>query len=510
MPKFTIYDAPATYSIPEFLMKTLKVLGYFRKKTAARDVTKDEIAYDARMTNVLHAFDVSERSDMLKLGTLFGPDSRLSFKDFKSEDGEDTIPTYGCIQPLLLAYHWYTIPANKANPDQSKLWENHHRIMNVRGQPGNVTGAATGTTKHEPRIHVVDLPPCPSQPSDWFAWRYEIEIAMDASGGGKFLTDLTYDTMYPDGSRKVKAMLVKAVAMSDGYELSRFILPDDVHEQNSGFHIWQSMLETFQNGPTLEHHLEVVNAKITNLKCGEGLGAYIKFVKDLLAYKQQYTALRKTANEKEAPFAGAYIDINWVHKFKEKSKRSSTVNNALNDCTTEEVDTFRKTIMAVMVKMRERHVVTSKTPVNHDKQSKQKQNPAKAAIGKEGDRKAPHTGTPSREALDTHIRNRLYKDLKACDNDAAKAVIKGMIDKLPPAKKFNKDANSRKRGRNRGSGSKGSYEDSGLNDDNSTEGKGNRRKATKRGRVGKPAHEESEDGGTYPNEAYGCMFHDSS
>ena len=512
MRKITIYNAPDTYSIPAFLLKTLKVLGYFRKKSA-KDPTQAEINNDERMTNILHTFEISEKTDMVKLGCIFAPDMRLIFKDLNDENGKEGIATYGCIHPLHLVFHWYTaLPANKANPDITNLSEYHNQIMD--GRPSrNITDATVSTTnsttKYEPKIHVVDLPPCPSQPSDWFAWRYEIEIAMDASGGGKYLTDLDYDTKYPEGSRKVKAMLVKAVAMSDGYELSRFILPDDVHEQNSGYHIWQSMLETFQNGPTLEHHLEVVNAKITNLKCGEGLGPYIKFVKDLLAYKQQYTALRKTANEKNAPFAGAYIDINWVHKFKEKSKRSSTVNNALNDCTTEEVDTFRKTIMAVMVKMRERHIVTNKTQVNHDKQPKQKQYPAKAAIGKEGDRKAPHTGTPSRETLDSHLRNRLYKDLKACDDDAAKAVIKGMIDKLSSAKKFNKDANSRKRSRGRGNGGKGNYEDSGANDDDPAEGIGKRRKATKSARKGKPDHDESDDG-TYPNEQYAAMFHDSS
>jgi hypothetical protein len=88
MRKITIYNAPDTYSIPAFLLKTLKVLGYFRKKSA-KDPTQAEINNDERMTNILHTFEISEKTDMVKLGCIFAPDMRLIFKDLNDENGKE-------------------------------------------------------------------------------------------------------------------------------------------------------------------------------------------------------------------------------------------------------------------------------------------------------------------------------------------------------------------------------------------------------------------------------------
>lgn len=413
----------SSYHIPESIKLCLELFGFFSDATDY-DITRDEICED-----VLAAMGIESITDVHSLGGFFNADvvsyNRLS----------EAKMTYRHIHPLYCIFKYFT-----KNPDEA--------VGEDTFEPPSIAELTKSDLTHEPRVSIVDLPPMPKDIADWFKWRYEVEVTIEASGAGRILRDANYAKLHPEASLKVKAMIIKGVAKSNGYLDAQFILPDDITTHDCGYEIWQHILKIFETGPMIGYHLEQAQTRLQNLECSDtGITGYTQFIKAFLSLKTQYDYLYKTAQAKSKKIAAQYAKIDWNNKFQERIRRSECGVH-LNGIAHEEMETLEDTLLALLVRIQEReHARGDKK--KHENRSSLK----KTAAEREKVKADQNTqqSAPATKLTNNDLLKGLWSKHNSTQDLDEKAILKATIDQIrkPKSKNTSGTGNANKHKRRR-------------------------------------------------------------
>ena len=322
-------------------LQCLKALGLFKKATHASD-SPERTALD-----IMYTLNVQLDKDILAFNTV------LTVSQVQPASSSTKI-NYACIWPLTCVYRYYA-----QNLEWVKdLGDNSSKDSSMVELPmeelpsyTDLVLAGVGTIHTEtPRVKFLDLPPLPKDPADWFLWRFKTAAMIEGAGGGSIISNPIHAKSYPEASRVVKAMLVKAVAETDGYLNAQFILPEDLANANCGYSTWQSILDLFEQGPIIGHHLDQVTTEIETCVCGEGLANWLEFTKLFLSLKARFNSLRLIAEEKEFIESTQYPEPDWNSKYKNRIEASSNGTH-LSVIDASKKRTLQDTIMYLYAKI---------------------------------------------------------------------------------------------------------------------------------------------------------------
>ena len=435
----SIKVADPGYKCPLFMEKLLNGFGILDHE---KPTTTDKI-----VSAILSSLDIRNTRDVLRLGVLFV--SKVEFpKEMRGK--------FGYMYPLLCIHSFYVnafalaaakSAADGQEPDDMSTVSASIEIPTINQllAAGAAKQAASKVKDEpEPRITMTELPGFPSNMEDWFPWQYQAECALMGAGAGRILTDAAYARQCPNASLKVKAMLLQAIAATNGYSLAQFVLPDDITQINCGHAIWHHILNIYQNGPIIAYHLEQSQKSIMDMECGDDLASYSTFVKKFLANKTQYTYLHKTATAKKVAVVSQYPQIDWNHRFKDIIRKSNMVQSILNACSSEETSTLTKTLTTVLFKLKDRSKSIKRKGRGAD-DDRQAKNPrlGAGADGKGNEANDNHSKTITQGQANHQYRAMLFKQLKEA-NASEKPIIQKLIDGLPKSKNGAKKRKAKK------------------------------------------------------------------
>lgn len=407
-----IYIAPSGYSIPDRIVAILKELGIVKGRSR-----KDTSTEYTQIKDILHHVGVTEFRHIGSLPSILDHTTMLAYgkqeahpEDDEGEDqpGEYLNLTY--VGPLSILYNWWTKNSLTTDtPSYDELMD--YTIATTHHQ------SKTG----EPRIYIVELPPLPHDHADWFSWRHSTEIQLAAAGGYRVISDKRYAKEHPQASLKVKAMLMAAVAASNGYEIAQFIIPEKATERDCGYAIWQAILVLFETGPIIDYHIKAARARSININCGETLKEYMKFSKDFMALRNQYTTLLKTAKDKKMKINGITDTMDWNIAFKEKMRYTKAPLAAMQAVPDVNQKTLHDTFIHIMVILQEQERKPELRIKDSGAKNKQDKEQAKQST--------PH-GNPTEEVSPAAIRKGLIKQIGSITDPGKKAQMQAVIDQL--------------------------------------------------------------------------------
>jgi hypothetical protein len=397
-------DAPENYAIPVNIITLFQLYGYFQiDNEDSRYIMNEE---ETLLDSVCFSMGVNQEKDVFNLHPFFET-TKITYATPNKHPS-----TYAFLHPLWCVLNYYVkVPNHLTAP----------LTVTIEMLQGKCFDTPT-----EPRITMVTLPRLPNRICDWFKWRYEAQTIIEGSGGGRILTDRLFALQNPQASLKVKAMLVKAVALSDGFLTAQFVMPDDVTTNSCGYTIWHFMLDIFETGPIIGHHLEEAQTQLQTIECDGKLQGYVTFLKEFLSLKSRYTYLYKTAALKNLALVTQYPKVDWNAKFKERIRRS-TIGDHLNGLAETATASLEQTFMALFVRIQERETSGDSAAPKHDRtpkaglKEKEKDHAAKKLGG------SPGVTDPNKTAV-----SKLWQEYHSTKDDAAKKSLKTAIDILKP------------------------------------------------------------------------------